>query len=113
MESQITLIKICCICSLAEAQQAQAAGAAAIGLVSAMPSGPGVIDDGLIAQISAAMRAPSLRRFLLTSQTLAPGIAAQYAAAAPTTLQWVDAVSISELQALRCLCTGVALVQAA
>ena len=37
-------IKICCIASLDEARLAIDAGAAALGLVSAMPSGPGVID---------------------------------------------------------------------
>jgi phosphoribosylanthranilate isomerase len=104
-------IKICCIASLGEAQLAQAAGAAAIGLVSAMPSGPGVIEDGLIAQISDAMRVTPLRRFLLTSQTLALGIAAQHAAAGTTTLQLVDALVTTELQTLRRLCPAVEVVQ--
>ena len=36
-------IKICCIASIDEARLAIDAGASALGLVSAMPSGPGVI----------------------------------------------------------------------
>ena len=44
-------IKICCIASIEEAQMALDAGADAVGLVSAMPSGPGVIGDALIAEI--------------------------------------------------------------
>jgi phosphoribosylanthranilate isomerase len=36
-------VKICCIRSVAETQTAIRHGAAALGLVSAMPSGPGVI----------------------------------------------------------------------
>ena len=43
-------LKICCISSVAEADDAIEAGADAIGLVSAMPSGPGVIDEALIAE---------------------------------------------------------------
>ena len=38
-----TRIKICCIQSAAEARLAIAAGADALGLVGAMPSGPGPI----------------------------------------------------------------------
>ena len=47
-------IKICCIMSEAEARMAVQAGAHAIGLVSHMPSGPGMIRDELIARIAAA-----------------------------------------------------------
>ena len=46
-------IKICCIASVEEAAMAVAAGASALGLVSHMPSGPGVIGDELIAEIAA------------------------------------------------------------
>ena len=47
-----TRIKICCIQSEAEAQLAIAHGADALGLVGTMPSGPGPIDDDLIAAIT-------------------------------------------------------------
>jgi phosphoribosylanthranilate isomerase len=36
-------VKVCCIADLDEARLAVAAGASALGLVSAMPSGPGPI----------------------------------------------------------------------
>ncbi|HEY5906611.1 MAG TPA: phosphoribosylanthranilate isomerase, partial [Vicinamibacteria bacterium] len=47
-------VKICCIASREEAWMAIRAGASALGLVSAMPSGPGVIADEAIAAIAAA-----------------------------------------------------------
>ena len=105
------LIKICCIANLAEARLAQAEGAAALGLVSAMPSGPGVISDALVADIATAMRGLPVRSFLLTARTRAADIARQHAAAGTTTLQLVDHVPVAELQALRQLCPGVELVQ--
>jgi hypothetical protein len=37
------VVKVCCIASVAEARLAVAAGAGALGLVSAMPSGSGVV----------------------------------------------------------------------
>jgi phosphoribosylanthranilate isomerase len=70
-------IKICCIESIAEARLAIEAGASAIGLVSAMPSGPGVIDEERIAEI-AAIVPPPLATFLLTSQAEAGAIIAQW-----------------------------------
>ena len=42
-------LKVCCIASVAEAELALAHGADAIGLVSAMPSGPGLIPAADIA----------------------------------------------------------------
>ena len=104
-------VKICCIASVAEARLAQAHGAAALGLVSAMPSGPGVVPDSVIADVAAAMRGAPVRSFLLTARTQAEHIAAQHAAAGTTTLQLVDHVPHAELQRLRRLCPGVELVQ--
>ena len=60
-------VKICCISSLKEAQMATDAGASAIGLVGKMPSGPGVIDDDLIAEIASDVE--GVETFLLTSET--------------------------------------------
>lgn len=48
-------VKVCCISSVGEAEMAVAAGADAVGLVGAMPSGPGVIDDNLARAIAAAV----------------------------------------------------------
>ena len=46
--------KVCCIASIDEGALALAHGAAALGLVSTMPSGPGVIDDDRIREIGRA-----------------------------------------------------------
>ncbi len=48
-------VKICCIQSIEEAELAIKYGASAIGLVSEMPSGPGVISEDLINKIAAAV----------------------------------------------------------
>ena len=104
-------VKICCIASLAEARLALTHGAAALGLVSAMPSGPGVIADDLIAEIARALPGTEPQTFLLTAKTSAPAIAAQHTAAGTTTLQLVDHVPHAELRRLRALCPGAALVQ--
>ena len=66
-------VKVCCIGDLAEARLAVSAGAAAIGLVSEMPSGPGVIPDELIAEIAAAIPRPT-ESFLLTARREADAI---------------------------------------
>jgi phosphoribosylanthranilate isomerase len=67
-------IKACCMASVAEMQLAVAAGADAVGLVARMPSGPGPIADGLIAEIALAVP-PPIAAFLLTSETRADAIA--------------------------------------
>jgi phosphoribosylanthranilate isomerase len=105
------LVKICCIASVAEAQLAAHAGAAVLGLVSAMPSGPGVISDAAVADIATAMRGTGVRTFLLTARTQADDIAAQHAAAGTTTLQLVDHVPLDDLRRLRELLPGIELVQ--
>lgn len=103
-------VKICCISSIAEARLAIACGASALGLVSHMPSGPGVIADALIAEIADAVP-PPIATFLLTSLRSADAIAQQHAACRTSTLQLVDAVKPSELAALRRLLPHVKLVQ--
>src|SRR5205085_11935017 len=60
-------VKICCISSIQEAQLAISYGAFAIGLVSEMPSGPGVISESLISEIAATIP-PWISSFLLTSK---------------------------------------------
>jgi phosphoribosylanthranilate isomerase len=103
-------IKICCISSVEEARQAVLYGASALGLVSHMPSGPGVISDELIAEIVAAVP-PPVATFLLTSLCDAEAIAQQYFVCRPSTLQLVDFVEPSELLKLRRLLPHVKLVQ--
>jgi phosphoribosylanthranilate isomerase len=101
------IVKVCCISSVEEAMLAIDAGAAALGLVSAMPSGPGVIDDAEIARIASAVASRAgtgpVDTFLLTARTDAEAIAEQHARAGATTLQLVDHVPAAELQRLRML----------
>lgn len=105
----MTQVKICCIRSVGEAYMAIRHGAAAIGLVSAMPSGPGVIDEALIAEIAAAVPA-EIRTFLLTSRVEAAEIIEQHARCRPNTLQLCDRMFPGELERLRAALPGVALV---
>ena len=113
MSTPTPIVKICCIASVEEALLAIGAGARALGLVSAMPSGPGVIGDEAIAEIAAAVRkhAPDADTFLLTPRTRAEAIAEQHAAAGATTLQLVDHVPHDELRRLRALRPQARLVQ--
>jgi len=103
-------VKVCCIASVGEARLAVSAGASAIGLVSAMPSGPGPIAEELIAEIAARV-APPTETFLLTALTEAEAIAEQHARCGTTALQLVDHVAETELIRLRRLAPGVRLVQ--
>jgi phosphoribosylanthranilate isomerase len=103
-------IKVCCISSVDEAWTAIRAGASALGLVSAMPSGPGVIGDELIAEIAARVP-PGVATFLLTSATDADAIIRQQRTARVNTLQLVDAVPPGVYPVLRAELPGIALVQ--
>lgn len=103
-------VKVCCISSVEEARLAVAAGAHALGLVSAMPSGPGVIDEGLIARIAAAVP-PPVAAFLLTSLQDGPALVAQQRRLGVGTLQLVDAVEPGAHALLRRELPGVRLVQ--
>ena len=103
-------IKICCLQSVAELDLAVRYGAAAIGLVSAMPSGPGPIPDDLIAAI--ARRVPAgVSSFLLTSQRSAAAIADQVRRLGPTTVQIVDRPEAGCRAALRRLLPATRIVQ--
>jgi phosphoribosylanthranilate isomerase len=103
-------VKICCIASRDEAQLAMSMGASALGLVSAMPSGPGPIADGLIAEIAAAVP-PPIATFLLTCRQDAESIVAQHSVCGTSTLQLVDFVEPAELTKLRARLPGIRLVQ--
>lgn len=103
-------VKICCIASVEEAQVAILHGADALGLVSAMPSGPGVIDDGTIALVSAIVP-PAVSRFLLTSRQDVRAIAAQQRECGVDTVQICDRLLEGTYADLRVLLPGVRLVQ--
>ncbi len=103
-------IKICCISSLQEAQMAIACGADALGLVGAMPSGPGIISDELIQQIT-KKTPPPIATFLLTSQTKAVDIIAHYKKVQTTTIQIVDELTDNAYHQIRIALPHVKLVQ--
>ncbi|MEN9791026.1 MAG: hypothetical protein RLZZ63_684 [Gemmatimonadota bacterium] len=102
--------KVCCIASIDEGALALAHGAAALGLVSTMPSGPGVIDDDRIREI-ASWAPPAVRTFLLTARTDGDAIATQVRAAGTDTVQLVDAVPTATYRVLRARIPSVRLVQ--
>lgn len=91
--------KICCIGSAAELRAAVDAGASAVGLVSEMPTGPGVVDDALIAEL-AAVTPPGVSRFLLTSRLDADGIVSHVARTGVDVVQICDHVDPSVLRAV-------------
>jgi phosphoribosylanthranilate isomerase len=103
-------IKICCIASIAEAELALSLGADALGLVSAMPSGPGVIGDTVIAEVARWAQGRA-RTFLLTSRTDPHAIAEQVRRLAPETVQLVDALAPAAHETLRRLIPTTRLVQ--
>lgn len=103
-------VKICCISSLTEAELAIRYGASALGLVSAMPSGPGVIDEDLIAEIAARVP-PPIATFLLTCRQDAEAIIEQHRRLRTNTLQLVDRLERGTYADLRRALPGIALVQ--
>ncbi|WP_288426909.1 phosphoribosylanthranilate isomerase [uncultured Spirosoma sp.] len=105
-----TRVKVCCISSTDEAQLAVALGADALGLVGAMPSGPGVVADELAATIVQQVP-PPLATFMLTSETTAAGILAHHSRVLANTIQLVDAVPVTTYTQLRQALPTVKLVQ--
>lgn len=103
-------VKVCCIASVEEARLAVAWGASALGLVSEMPSGPGVIPAERIAEIAAAAP-PGVATFLLTSRTDPDEIAEQQRRSGVGVLQLCDEPAPGARLALRRALPGVKLVQ--
>lgn len=103
-------IKVCCIGSLSEAWMAIRYGAAALGLVSEMPSGPGVIDEALIAEITKRVP-PGVASFLLTSLQDAEAIIAQQRRCGAGTVQICDRLERGSYAELRRQMPGIRIVQ--
>jgi phosphoribosylanthranilate isomerase len=103
-------VKICCIGSVEEGRLAVELGAAALGLVSEMPSGPGVISEARIAEIAATVP-PGVGTFLLTSRQDATAIVDQQRRVRVTTIQMCDRLVVGTYQDLRAAMPGVSLVQ--
>jgi phosphoribosylanthranilate isomerase len=105
-----TRIKICCIATPAEARLAIDAGASALGLVSAMPSGPGPIEDEQIAAIARVVP-PPIATFLLTCRQDAADVARQVRASGCNTVQICDELTGREYATLRRELPNVRIVQ--
>lgn len=103
-------IKICCINSMEEAQLAISIGASAIGLVSEMPSGPGVISEDKIIEI-AGFVPPPVATFLLTSKTDANEIIAQQKRLGTNTIQIVDKLISGTHKEIKESLPGIRIVQ--
>ena len=103
-------VKICCIASIAEALLAIEHGASAVGLVSAMPSGPGPIPEELIAEIAASIP-PGVSSFLLTCQEDVEAIVDQQKRLGVNTIQICDRLPAGSYARLRAELPGVSLVQ--
>src|ERR1043165_9678541 len=103
-------VKICCMGSREEARLAISYGADAVGLVSEMPSGPGVISDELAREIAAHVP-PAVASFLLTSRQSAASIIEQQRHVRANTLQIVDRLTDGTYKDLREALPGIALVQ--
>lgn len=103
-------MKICCIRSADEAAMAVDYGASALGLVSHMPSGPGVIGDELIAEIAARVP-PGIGTFLLTSRQRVNEIVAQQHFCKTNTVQICDHLIDGTHRNLKEALPGISIVQ--
>jgi phosphoribosylanthranilate isomerase len=101
---------VCCISSIEEARTAIEAGADAVGLVSSMPSGPGVISEDLIREIARTIP-PPIATFLLTCHQRVDKIVAQQRRCGTNTVQLCDRVVEGSYTELRTAMPGVSIVQ--
>jgi len=103
-------VKICCIASEEEARLAISFGAAAVGLVAAMPSGPGPIADYRIRRIAESVP-PPVATFLLTCETRGGAIIAHHLRTLTSVIQLVDAPEPDAIGTLRAVLPAVKVVQ--
>lgn len=103
-------LKVCCIQTTDEAELAIRYGANAVGLVSTMPSGPGVIADDRIEEIAARIP-PGVSSFLLTSSRDVDAICDQQRRFGVDTIQLCDGLPPEEVLELRSALRGVSIVQ--
>jgi len=103
-------VKICCIGSVEEAAVAVDCGASALGLVSHMPSGPGVIGDELIGRIAASVP-PAIGTFLLTSRQSVAAIIKQHRFCRTNTIQLCDHLTRGTHRDLKDALPGISVVQ--
>ena len=105
-----TKVKICCISSIEEAKNALKFGADVLGLVAKMPSGPGTIDDDLIAKIVKSIPSETTT-FLLTPKINPYEIIDHQRLTDTNCIQLVDAVKIEDYKILRENLPNIQLIQ--
>ena len=105
-----TRLKVCCVESEDESRLAVALGASALGLVSAMPSGPGVIGEDRLASIAGRVP-PGVATFLLTSATSVEEVVAQQRRCRTSTVQVCDRLRAGGRAELKSRLPGVKIVQ--
>jgi phosphoribosylanthranilate isomerase len=108
--TRLPRVKACCISSVEEAALAVEWGASALGLVSSMPSGPGVISDELIAEIAATVP-PAIGTFLLTSRQRVADIIEQQRFCRTNTVQICDHLTDGTHRDLKYALPGISIVQ--
>jgi phosphoribosylanthranilate isomerase len=108
--TRIPRVKVCCISSVEEAALAIECGASALGLVSSMPSGPGVISEELIAAIAATVP-PAIGTFLLTSRQRVADIIEQQKFCRTNTIQICDHLTDGTHRDLKEALPGISIVQ--
>ncbi|OQX95247.1 N-(5'-phosphoribosyl)anthranilate isomerase [candidate division KSB1 bacterium 4572_119] len=86
------------------------AGASALGLVSSMPSGPGVISEDLIAEVSAAIPV-GITSVLLTSQQNPASIIEQHQKCRTNAIQLCDRLSVITPRELQDAMPGTDIMQ--
>ena len=106
----MTKVKICCIQSIAEAQMAIDNGAYAIGLVSKMPSGPGVISESMIKDIT-KWAPDNIKTVLLTSLQNADDLVMQIDYCNPDIVQLVDSQDTETYETLKIAFPGFEIMQ--
>lgn len=103
-------VKICCIKDVAEARLAVEKGASALGLVSAMPSGPGVISESAITEIAATVP-PGVSTFLLTSLVDADDVIEQHRRCRTSVIQICDRLMKGTHEEIRRALPGIKIAQ--
>jgi len=103
-------VKVCCIKNIQEARLAIKYGASALGLVSEMPGGPGIIKEDKIAEI-ARIIPPGVASFLLTSKQDVSAIIEQQWRCRTNTIQLCDRLQKGTLAELQEALPGVGIVQ--
>jgi phosphoribosylanthranilate isomerase len=105
-----TKVKICCISSIEEAQNALKFGADVLGLVAKMPSGPGTIENDLIAEIVKSIPSETTT-FLLTPKINPYEIIEHQRLTGANCIQLVDSVKIEDYKTLRENLPNIKLIQ--